>query len=67
MRNFITVQQELQEKREELKYIISIPESEACNEFNVDYKYEIIELVQEWIESLEWELELVRPLNYDAA
>lgn len=44
---------DLEELKSELEAILRMPEAEVCERYNVDYKQEIIEVVQDEIKVLE--------------
>lgn len=53
--------EELNDTREELEAVEAMSEAEACDLYNVDYKAEIVNALNEEIESLEREVESLTP------
>ena len=56
MRNY---EEELEELKTELEEVKSMTESEACERYNVDFKWEIIKILEEEIEGSREYLERV--------
>lgn len=57
--------EELNDTREELEAAEAMSEGEACDLYNVDYKIEIVNALNEEIESLEREVESLTPVSLD--
>lgn len=57
--------EELNDIREELEAAEAMSEAEACDLYNVNYKIEIVNALNEEIESLEREVESLTPVSLD--
>lgn len=59
------VKEELTDTREELEQVLSMSETEACYRYNVNSKAEIVQMLNEEIESLEREVVDLAPEVYE--